>query len=89
MRYSRNEGVVTGRVGEEMVMLDMEQGKYFGLNEVATMIWELLKDPLTAEELTAALTEEYEVNEEECRQEVEEWIGEMERRGLVKTKDKR
>jgi len=72
-----------------MVMLDMEQGKYFGLNEVATMIWELLKDPLTAEELTAALTEEYEVNEEECRQEVEEWIGEMERRGLVKTKDKR
>lgn len=89
MRYIRNEGVVTGRVGEEMVMLDMEQGKYFGLNEVATAIWDLLKDPLTADELTVALTEEYEVDEGECRQAVEEWIGEMVRRGLVKAKDKR
>jgi len=82
-RYIRNGKTISGRLHDEMVMMDLEQGKYFSLNPIATRIWDLLEKEQTIEELCALLTEEYEVESKRCLEEVSEYLGEMFRLRLI------
>jgi hypothetical protein len=84
-RFIRNSGTITGRLHDEIVMMDIDQGKYFSLNPVATSIWDLLEKPLNISELCARLEEEYDVDPEECKRDVSEHLKEMSRLGLVKS----
>jgi len=63
--------------------MDLDQGKYFSLNQSATAIWELLEKPLTADEICDFLSEEYEVDPGQCGKEVEEYLKEMVKLKLV------
>jgi Coenzyme PQQ synthesis protein D (PqqD) len=73
-RIVRREGALTAPVDEELVMLDPEQSLYYGLNEVATSIWELLERPCTVSEICGKLTEEYRVDPELCREQVSDFL---------------
>jgi len=58
-------------VASETVILSLESGEYFGLNEVGATIWRLIQQPHTIEQLRDALLEEYEgVDESECLDQV-------------------
>lgn len=82
-RYTRNSRTISGRLHDEMVMMDIEQGKYFSLNNIATRVWDLLEKPMTLDELCGHLADEYEVEMLRCRAEVGELLKEMEKLGLV------
>ena len=75
--YIRNSKTISGRLHDELVMMDMDQGKYFSLNPVATRIWDLLEVPVTLDRLCMQLQEEYDVNEGQCREEVSSHIEKM------------
>jgi hypothetical protein len=83
IKYIRNNETISGRLNDELVMMDIEQGKYFSLNPVATRIWDLLEKPLSLEELCSLLMEEYEVDITQCMTELQEHVGEMEKLGLI------
>ena len=83
IRYIRNSKTISGRLHDELVMMDIGQGKYFSLNPVATRVWDLLENPLSLDELRGRLMEEYEVDIEQCRAEVTEVISEMVKLGDV------
>lgn len=85
--YIRNSKTISGRLHDEMVMMDLDQGKYFSLNPVATRIWDLLDKPVTVEWLCGRLQEEYEVNAEQCFEQVSALLYEMVRLRLVHTSD--
>lgn len=82
-KFIRNEKNISGRLHDELVMMDIDKGKYFALNPVATRIWDLLENPLAIDELCTLLLEEYEVSIEQCTEEVAELLKEMVRLGLV------
>lgn len=82
-KYLRNNETISGRLHDEMVMMDIQKGKYFSLNPVATIIWDLLEQPLSIEELCERLMDEYEIGYEQCKKEVEEYLMEMNKLGLV------
>jgi hypothetical protein len=81
--YIRNNKTLSVRLHDELVMMDIEKGKYFSLNLVATNIWELLEKPISIDGLCKLLMNEYEVDVAQCRKEVEEHLGEMVKLGLV------
>ena len=83
IRYIRNSKTISGRLHDELVMMDIGQGKYFSLNPVSTRVWDLLENPLSLDELRGRLMEEYEVDIEQCRAEVTEVISEMVKLGVV------
>lgn len=83
IRYARNNRTISGRLHEEMVMMDLDQGKYFSLNPVATRIWDLLERPLSVSDMCTILIDEYDVMPERCVREVHEHLQEMIRLGLV------
>ncbi len=76
-RYIQSKQVVQSKIDDEVVMMDIESGFYFGLNSVASIIWELLKDGKTVDELADYLITEYDVNREQCLDETDILIKKM------------
>jgi hypothetical protein len=76
-RYIQSKQVVQSKIDDEVVMMDIESGFYFGLNSVASIIWELLKDGKTVDELAEYLITEYDVNRKQCLEETDILIKKM------------
>jgi len=81
--YFRNSKTISGRLSDEIVMMDIDKGKYFALNPVATRIWDLLEQPMTLNDLCIMLSQEYEVDEMQCKSEVEQYLKKMVDLGLI------
>lgn len=66
----RNErNFLVSRVGEEVVLMDIQNGQYIGLNAVGSAIWEKLEQPVAIHDVVHALTAEYAVSLQLCEQE--------------------
>ncbi len=74
-KYSRNQQVIDGELDNNQVMMHLEKGKYFGLNPIGKRIWDLIEQPKSFKELTIALLSEFDVTEEQCSQEVRNFLG--------------
>jgi hypothetical protein len=61
---------VSADLGEEVILLHLENGLYFGLENVGARIWKLLQKPVRVKEIERALLEEYDVEPETCHAEV-------------------
>jgi hypothetical protein len=83
----RADGLLTADIDGELLMMSVEQGRYFNLNAVGSRIWELLAAPVKVDGLVEALTAEYDVAPAEARQEVERFLGALRERGLLVTDD--
>lgn len=58
------------KIGDEIVLLTIESGKYFKVDAVGSRIWELIKEPITINALCQQLVEEYDTTTEECATDV-------------------
>lgn len=81
---SRTASVMFTQVDRDKVMMDMEQESYFGLNVVASVIWDLLEEPATPAKLCTALLERFEVDQETCQRETLAVLERMNRLGIIK-----
>lgn len=63
LRFRVPEGVLHQRLDEETVLLDLDSGVYYGLDEVGTRVWELLSAHGSLPEVRRTMLDEYEVNE--------------------------
>lgn len=84
---SRRSDVLTSSVGEETVMLDVEKGFYYGLDPVATRIWDLLATPMRVADLCAQLVVEFEVTPEACRTDLAAFLESLRENGLIDVTD--
>lgn len=74
--------VSTGAEGES-VILNFDEGVYYGLDKVGARIWELLQEPTTVGEIADRLAAEYEVEAERCERDVKDLLSELAGAGLV------
>jgi hypothetical protein len=79
----RKEEIVQSKIDNEIVMMDIVNGEYYGLNTIASHIWELIEIPLSVKALIAHLRREYEVDENQCKKEVEKLLTEMIAHNLI------
>lgn len=77
------EGVLARVVGGEMVVLDVDRGLYYGLNEVGTLAWTLWVEGLTLGEAEARLSETYEVDAETLRADLLRLLKDLIANGLI------
>ncbi len=61
----------------EMVLLDMQSGQYFGIDEVGSRIWQLVEKQYAPAGILKALLEEYDVEESVCREQVAQFFQEL------------
>lgn len=86
-KYYKNKKIIDGELDQNQVMLDIEKGKYFGLNPVGKRIWDLLDKPLTFDEITDALLKEYQVNKETCVSELNSFINKAINYGILEKRE--
>jgi len=73
----------SAEVDGESVILDLEEGVYYGLNPVGARIWSEIQEPTAVEEITAAITAEYDVDAEQCREDVLSLLRDLRENDLV------
>ena len=72
--------------GEE-VILDLDTGIYFGLNPVGTRIWSLIQEPRTISDVRDILLAEYEVDADQCQQELLALLQDMAQQKLIEVRN--
>jgi hypothetical protein len=82
--FIRCSDTLTADVGGEIVALNVDRGQCYGLNEVASRVWELLAEPRSLSAICDALAEEYEVDPTTCGEQVGKLIADLVSEGLVR-----
>lgn len=81
MIYAPSDTVAAAVLDGETTLLEPTRGLYFGLDAVGTRVWEHL--PASVDTLVGALCEEFDVEPEVCRVDVEELLEALVERALV------
>src|SRR3954470_21403288 len=82
-RYSAVPGCLATSLGEEMIVLELESGVYFGLNPVAASVWGRLSSPCTHAELVAAVEAEFDTAGADTDADVRELLATLRGHGMV------
>lgn len=83
-RYAVSESVLFRELQGEAVLLEIESGVYFGLNEIGSRIWNLLVAHGDIERVLDDLLAEYDVSEERLRRDLESFLATLCDRQLVR-----
>jgi len=73
--------------GKELVILNLKDGVYYGLEDVGARIWALLQRPIRVAALRDALVAEYDVEPERCGRDLRSLLQELASRGLVEVRE--
>ena len=84
MYYIQNKEVIQSSVGAEVVMLDVESGYYFGLNSVASVIWDMMKEKIELNTLVENLMKEFDVDKATCELDTLELLQEMKGKKIIR-----
>jgi hypothetical protein len=80
--FAPRPDVIFRTVGAESILLNLDGGLYYGLDEVGTRVWTLLAD-LSGEEVCQRLVQEFEVTIDQARTDVAALIDQLLERGLL------
>jgi len=74
---------VAAEVDGEVVMMSVERGNYYGLDEVGSRIWALIDSPKRVAEVCDILVSEFDVERATCEGDVVRFLEELADQGLV------
>ena len=74
---------LVSKLGDEIVILNMKSGVYYGLDTVGARVWELAQKPQTVKSLHSALLAEFDVDADQCRNDLSELLENLRTEGLV------
>jgi len=83
-RYVQNKEIIQSKIGDEVVMLDIESGYYFGLNSIASDIWHHLKEEISFNDLLLKLMESYNVEIHICENDTKSLLSEMLAKNIIR-----
>jgi len=78
-----NDNVVFRELEGEAVILNLETGTYFGLNEVGTRIWALIQEHRSLGRVFEAMRAEYGVSPDVLKSDLLRLVEELRAKGLV------
>ena len=86
-RYCAIKDHLFSDLPEEVVILSLKNGKYYGVNQVGASIWSIIQQATTLADIESRLMDEYEVEETTCRAEVALFLETMIREKLINVID--
>jgi hypothetical protein len=83
-RFVQNKEIIQSSIANEVVMMDVESGFYFGLNSVGSIIWSLLGSPITFDELINKLMEQFQVDRVTCEADTQNFIQQLLEKNIIR-----
>lgn len=80
---TRDETVLAAEIDGEIVLMSVTEGRYFGLNQVGSDIWNRLATPQSFGDLCTALIVDYDADPKTIAAEAEALLVRMSERKLV------
>jgi len=74
-------------LGDEVAILDLKSGTYYGLDAVGARIWGLIQEPRTVEEIHNTLISEYEVEPHRCKLDLIMLLQDLAEQELIEIRD--
>lgn len=62
-----NKDYIAQPMGEEIIIMDVDAGKYIAINKMAAEIWAMLDKPMIVNDIVNTLFNSYEVSREQCK----------------------
>lgn len=80
----RSTGVLAAEVDGEIVMMSIELGRYYGLDDIGSDIWKRIEQPCSFGALVDALTAEYDADRGTIATDVAALLARMAEQGVVR-----
>lgn len=81
--YEVPPDVLFQALGDEGVLLNLQNSRYYGLNAVGTRMWQLLQEHGSLEPVVAQMVDEYEIDEETLRRDLEDLVSQLVAQGIL------
>jgi hypothetical protein len=83
----RNTKLLTSGLDNELVMMSLDKGEYYGLNTIAARIWNLIENPSSLHDVVNHLVEEYDVTREQCFADILPFLKEMLEKQIIEVEN--
>ncbi len=80
----RSPDQVSGDLDGKIVLLSIENGQYYNMNEAGGRIWALLEKPMTIAALIDHLLGEFEIDRSTCEKETMAFLEQLQKDKLLK-----
>ena len=81
--YKIPETSINQKVGDELVILNLESGHYFGLDEVGARMVELIGEHGEVDKVVACMVEEYDASQSQIKADLEDLLKELTKNNLI------
>lgn len=82
-RVTASRDVLSRELDGEAVLLDLNSGDYFGLNEVGSEIWRLIGEGTTVKNLRERLQATFDADIETITRDLDDLLGRLAAKGLI------
>ena len=82
----KNKEIDDSDIDGDKVMMNLDKGEYFMMNQVGSRIWDIIINPITVKDIIIKLLEEYDVEENTCKASVIEFLERLNRAELISIK---
>lgn len=79
----KKQEILSASVDEEVVVLGLKSGNYFGFNRVGSDIWDRLEKPIKVERLISDLQEIYSADSVQLTKDVLDFLNAIYEKGLL------
>jgi len=84
LRIKQSEEILFQDIEDELIILNINDENYLGLDQVGTRIWNVLLNCITTKDAYDQLLQEYEVEPTTLKKELNNFINELLKNNLVK-----
>jgi hypothetical protein len=86
-RKLRIKNAVAQRIDEEMVLLNLDDERYYSLDRVGCAFWQAITEQGSFEKALAELTDQFDADEATIARDLKSFIGELLEAGLLEAKE--
>jgi hypothetical protein len=70
-------------LGDEAIILGLDDSMYYGLTGAGARIWELLQTPRTIDDILTTITAEFDVDRQRANADLDALLADLQARGLI------
>ncbi len=85
--FANKEGITSKLFEGEAIIVNLSTGVYYSMEKVGAMIWQMIEEGCSLQEITAAITARYDVSSEQTQADAERLIRELLQENLVKVSE--
>lgn len=80
---ARANNLLATDLDDEMILMSIENGSYYGMEKTARRIWELIESPQTVSSLIDILSQEFSVAPDVCKSDTIAYLQDLCEEGLL------